>query len=106
MILDQERDVVGYPLGPEPTLRDQELTHRRSVNATAAGAGRRRCTDTIEALYEPTFGIATTSPSTTSGIGWSSANRSLPSLMWPDTVTVPTGSASAERQRIGWNGIR
>jgi hypothetical protein len=77
----EERDVVGDPLCAEPPLGDGQIVHERSVKKTDDGAGRRQCTDTIDALYEPTFGIATMSPSSISGIGWSSANRSLPSLM-------------------------
>ena len=81
MVLHEQHDVLGDALRSEPLLGDRQLAHVRSVKNTDEASGRRQWTDTIEALYEPTFGIATMSPSSTSGIGWSSANRSLPSLM-------------------------
>ena len=69
MSFHEQRDVLGDPSRTEPPLGDGQLVHRRSVKKTDDGAGRKQWTDTIEALYEPTFGIATMSPSSISGIG-------------------------------------
>lgn len=81
VILHEQHDVIGDPLCTEPSFGNGQILHSRSVKKTDDGSGRKQWSETIDALYEPTFGIATMSPSCTSGIGWSSAKRSLPSLM-------------------------
>jgi hypothetical protein len=48
--LHEERDGGRDELNTEPAIGDGEVHQTRSVNETAAGDGRRQCTDTIEAL--------------------------------------------------------
>ena len=69
VILHESHDLIGDVVDTEPPFGDREIVHVRSVKKTDEGSGRRQCTDTIDALYEPTFGIATMSPSSILGIG-------------------------------------
>ncbi len=50
MILDEQRDRIGHPFRPEPPLGDGQIRHVRSVKKIDVGAGRRQCTDVIDAL--------------------------------------------------------
>ena len=50
VILDEQRDRIGHPLRPEPPLGDGQIRHVRSVKKIDVGAGRRQCTDVIDAL--------------------------------------------------------
>ena len=50
VLLDEQGHVRPDALHAEPSLGDRQRDHTRSVKKIDAGAGRRQCTDTIEAL--------------------------------------------------------
>jgi hypothetical protein len=50
VILHEQDDVIGDPLGSEPSLGNRQIVHVRSVKKTDDGSGRKQWTETIDAL--------------------------------------------------------